>query len=195
MVIDMNEAQAGTVEQMLQVLAGMQALELRQAGDDKERYAWIASVLRRLDYGGLKKRPDRGVVLMYLQRLSGYSRAQVKRLVATWLGGKPLVKRYRAPEHAFTRCYTAADVALLVDVDRAMGTLSGPATGYVITGTAGDVADGVNAYLTRVSRNTEQLQPADIFDGVPSWVSQHIRSAPASPIHLHHALLCMDAAA
>jgi len=128
----MNEAQVRTVEQMLQVLAGTQALELRQAGDDKERYAWIASVLRRLNYGGLKKRPDRGVVLRYLQRLSGYSRAQVKRLVARWRGGKPLVKRYRAPEHAYARRYTAADVVLLVDVDRAMGTLSGPATACVL---------------------------------------------------------------
>ena len=121
----MNEAQVRTVEQMLQVLAGTQVLEFRQAGDDKERYAWIASVLRRFDYNALKKRPDRGVVLRYLQRLSGYSRAQVKRLVATWLTDmdKPLVKRYRAPEHAYARHYTDADVALLGDVDRALGTL------------------------------------------------------------------------
>jgi transposase InsO family protein len=134
MVIDMNEAQIRSVEQMLQVLAGTQALEFRQAGDDQDRYAWIGAVLRRIDYNRLKKRPDRGVVLRYLQRLSGYSRAQVKRLVATWLSGtdKPLVKRYRAPEHAYARRYTDADVALLVDVDRAMGTLSGPATACVL---------------------------------------------------------------
>lgn len=130
----MNEAQVRSVEQMLQVLAGTQALEFRQAGDDQERYAWIGAVLRRIDYNRLKKRPDRGVVLRYLQRLSGYSRAQVKRLVATWLSGrdKPLVKRYRAPELAYARRYTDADVALLVDVDRAMGTLSGPATACVL---------------------------------------------------------------
>jgi len=46
--------------------------------------------------------------------------------------GDPLVKRYRAPAHAFARRYTAADVALLVEVDRAMGTLSGPATACVL---------------------------------------------------------------
>ena len=64
--------------------------------------------------------------------MSGYSRAQVKRLVATWLGGDPLVKRYGAPEHAFARRYTPTDVALLGEVDRAMGTLSGPATACVL---------------------------------------------------------------
>jgi transposase InsO family protein len=72
------------------------------------------------------------MVLAYLQRLSGYSRAQVTRLVARWISGKPLVKNYRAPEHAFARRYTAADVELLADVDRAMGTLSGPATVCVL---------------------------------------------------------------
>jgi transposase InsO family protein len=45
---------------------------------------------------------------------------------------EPLVKRYRAPRHAFARRYTAADVALLAEVDRAMGTLAGPATACVL---------------------------------------------------------------
>jgi transposase InsO family protein len=48
------------------------------------------------------------------------------------VAGKRLVKQYRAPEHAFARRYTAADVALLAEVDRAMNTLSGPATACVL---------------------------------------------------------------
>lgn len=48
------------------------------------------------------------------------------------MAGRPLVKRYRVPAHAFTRRYTAADVALLAEVDRAMDTLSGPATACVL---------------------------------------------------------------
>jgi transposase InsO family protein len=131
MVIDMNEAQVRTVEQVRQVLEGTQELEFRAAEDDEGRYEWIDSVLRRLEYRQLK-RCDRGVVLAYLQRLSGYSRAQVTRLVSRWVGGKRLVKEYRAPEHAFARRYTGADVALLAEVDRAMGTLSGPATACVL---------------------------------------------------------------
>jgi transposase InsO family protein len=131
MVIDMDEAQVRTLEQVRQVVAGTQALEFRRAENDAGRYAWVGSVLRRFGYGRLK-RADRGVMLVYLQRLSGYSRAQVKRLVATWLAGEPLVKHYRAPEHAFARRYTATDVALLAEVDRAMGTLSGPATACVL---------------------------------------------------------------
>ena len=131
MVIDMNEAQVRTVEQVRQVLEGTQALQFSAAQDDEGRYRWIDAVLRRLDYRQLA-RSHRGPVLAYLQRLSGYSRAQVTRLVARWMAGRPLVKNYQAPEYAFARRYTSADVALLVEVDRAMGTLSGPATACVL---------------------------------------------------------------
>ncbi|SOE53380.1 hypothetical protein SAMN05414139_00527 [Burkholderia sp. D7] len=91
----------------------------------------VDAVLRRVDYRQLG-RPDRGAVLAYLRHLSGYSRATVTRLVSRWMARKPLVKQYRAPEHAFARRYTAVDVALLAEVDRAMGTLSGPATACVL---------------------------------------------------------------
>lgn len=127
----MNEAQVCTLDQVRQVLEGTQSLEFGRAEDDEGRYAWIESVLRRLGYRQLE-RSDRGMVLAYLQRLSGYSRAQVTRLVSRWVDGKRLVKEYRAPQHAFARRYTAADVALLADVDRAMGTMSGSATKCVL---------------------------------------------------------------
>jgi hypothetical protein len=131
MVIDMNEAQVRTLQQVRQVLAGTQAMEFQAASRDADRYAWIESVLRRFDYRQMA-RGDRGPVLAYLQLLSGYSRAQVTRLVARWVSGKPLIKNYGAPKHAFARRYTPLDVALFVDVDRAMGTLSGPATACVL---------------------------------------------------------------
>jgi len=131
MVIDMNESQVRTLEQVRQVLQGTEALRFERPEDNAGRYAWIELVLKRFAYRRLP-RQDRGVVLAYVQRLSGFSRAQVTRLVSRWVAGKSLVKRYRAPAHAFARRYTAVDVALLVEVDRAMDTLSGPATACVL---------------------------------------------------------------
>lgn len=131
MVIDMNEAQVRTLEQVRQVLAGTQALEFQATADDAGRYAWVETVLRRFEYSRLP-RGERGTLLVYLQRLSGYSRAQITRLVSRWSSGKPLAKHYAGPAHAFARRYTAVDVALLADVDRAMGTLSGAATACVL---------------------------------------------------------------
>lgn len=78
MVIDMNESQVRTVEQVRQVLQGTQALEFRVAEDDEGRDRWIGSVLTRLNYRALR-RADRGVVLAYLRRLSGYSRSGCNR--------------------------------------------------------------------------------------------------------------------
>lgn len=121
MVIDMDEAQVRTLEQVRQVVAGTQALEFRRPEDDEGRYGWIERVLHRFGYRQLG-RVDKGAVLAYLQRLSGPAR----------VAAKPLVKNYRRPEHAFARRYTAADVALLAEVDRTMGTLSGPATACVL---------------------------------------------------------------
>ena len=50
MVIDMNEAQVRTVEQVRQVLAGTQELQFRAAQDDEGRYGGVDAVLRRLGY-------------------------------------------------------------------------------------------------------------------------------------------------
>ncbi len=100
MVIDMNEAQVRTLEQLRQVLAGTQAMEFQAAAGDEGRHAWIEAVLRRFDYPRLA-RADRGSVLAYVQRLSGYSRAQITRLVSRWSAGKPLVKNYGAPRCPF----------------------------------------------------------------------------------------------
>ena len=105
----MNEAQVRTLEQARQVVSGTQALEFRRADNDEGRYAWIASVLRRFDYGRFRA-AHRGVVLAYLQRLSGYSRAQVTRLVSRgWVAGEPLVKatgRLSTPLRGATRLPT-----------------------------------------------------------------------------------------
>lgn len=123
----MNEFQLRTVEQVRQMLARTQALWFRRAEDDEGRCAWIDAVLRRFEYRQLPQ-AHRGPVLASLQRQCGCSRAPVPQLVSRWGGGKRLVKNCRAREHAFARRCTSANGALLADVDRAMGTMSGSAT-------------------------------------------------------------------
>ncbi|MDF1481320.1 hypothetical protein [Extensimonas sp. H3M7-6] len=83
----MNETQVRTLEQVRQVLEGTQAL-LLNARQPEERYAWIAQVLQRLAYRRLG-RNNRGAVLAYVQRFSGYSRAQVTRLIARRKSASP----------------------------------------------------------------------------------------------------------
>ena len=127
MVIDMNETQLKTVAQLRAFLDGTLEVKFRPISNDLERYGFIAAVLGRFVYRRLQ-RPDKGVVMRYLEHTTGYSRQQVTRLVRRFLEGTPLAKRYRAPAEGFARKFTVADVILLAQTDALHNTLSGPAT-------------------------------------------------------------------
>jgi len=76
------------------------------------------------------------VLLKYLQVTSGYSRAQVTRLVTQWFTNRlatiPLSKRYRAPAAPFARKYTAIDIALLAEMDKANEDVCGPSIRHLL---------------------------------------------------------------
>jgi hypothetical protein len=128
MVIDMNEARLNTVDQLVAFLEGTREVDFRAQGpNDGERYGFIGSVVARLAYRRLR-RVDKGVVMRYLGRTTGYSRQQLTRLIGRCLKGQKLTKRYRRPVQGFVRKYTAADVTLLAQTDALHQTLSGPAT-------------------------------------------------------------------
>lgn len=127
MVIDMNEARLNTVGQLTAFLEGTLDVDFGSLGNDGERYAFIGGVVARLAYGRLR-RADKGVVMRYLRRTTGYSRQQLTRLIGRCRKGRPLTKRYRRPAQGFARKYTAADVTLLAQTDALHHTLSGPAT-------------------------------------------------------------------
>ena len=125
MVIDMNDEQLHTLAELQAFLDGTVAVDFAVVAD--ARYDFIARTVRRFGYGRLK-RADKGVVLRFLERVSGYSRQQLTRLVKRGAERRPLIKRYRASRTSFARTYTSADVLLLAHTDTLHGTLSGLAT-------------------------------------------------------------------
>ena len=127
MVIDMNESRLNTVAQLRAFLEGTLEVKFQPIRNDIERYGFIAGVLGRFAYPQLG-RADKGVLMRYLARITGYSRAQLRRLVSRRLKGEQLAKRYRAPAVGFARKFTASDVKLLAQTDALHNTLSGPAT-------------------------------------------------------------------
>ena len=76
----MNESKLRTIEQIEQFLLASSQVEFTKFGDDATRYEHISRVLKRFDYPRCNKR-QRGVLLRYLRHTSGYSRAQMTRLV------------------------------------------------------------------------------------------------------------------
>lgn len=131
----MNETRLDTIRQIEQFLSASATIEFSASGDDSERYAHISRVLKRFDYPRRTKR-ERGLLRRYLQHTSGYSRAQVTRLVTRWQGNRlaavPLAKRYHAPTVPFARKYTLADVKLLVEMDKANEDVCGPAIAHLL---------------------------------------------------------------
>lgn len=127
MVIRMNDAQLTTLSQIRDFLGGTAEVEFLPVGDDASRYRFIAGVLMRFGYPSLA-RGDKGLIRRYLQATTGYGRAQIARLIRRHRQEGGLSQHYAAPKAGFRRCYTAADVALLAEVDTLHGTLSGPAT-------------------------------------------------------------------
>jgi hypothetical protein len=127
MVIDMNETKLTTVGQIREFLAGTADICWTPEEDDQARYAFIRDVLSRFDYRRLV-RPDKGLIRVYLGRTSGYSRAQLARLIRQYLDCGRVVQRYAAPQAGFARTYTDADVRLLSETDALHCTLSGLAT-------------------------------------------------------------------
>lgn len=133
----MDETKLRTIAQLQEFLDATPEVSFTgTAGDgDAQRYAHISRVLRRFDYPQRNKR-ERGVVLAYLRRTSGYSRTQITRLVTRWIDNRlaqaPLAKRYCAPAAPFARKYTASDIALLVEMDRANEDVCGPAVVHLL---------------------------------------------------------------
>lgn len=121
----MNDRSIKTLDHVRQFLNGLGAMEFR-IDAKAARYTWIQATLLRFHYPQLRK-VEKGLLLDFLQKVSGYSRIQVKRLTQQSLQTGQLHRRQR-PVQGFRRLYTLEDIRLLAQTDELHGTLSGPAT-------------------------------------------------------------------
>ena len=148
MVIDMNDKELATLAQLQAFLEGTTAVDFTVAAD--ERYDFIARTVQRFGYR-LLPRAHKAVVLRYLERVSGYSRQQLTRLVKRGAEQYPLTKRYCASRTSFARTYTSADVRLLAHTDSLHSTLSGLATKKLMERAYGIFGDARYQRLAAIS--------------------------------------------
>lgn len=121
----MNDTRIRTIEQVRRFLDGTDEIEFLI--DSKEKsYEWIEEILTRFCYLGLG-RVDKGLLLSFMGKVSGYSRIQLKRFVRQYVrcGHVRLLKAGK--RRGFRRKYTDSDIRLLAATDELHGTLSGPA--------------------------------------------------------------------
>jgi len=125
----MDDTEATSLEQIRAFLAGSEPVQF-SGQRRQEVYGWVEKTLVRHQYAHLD-RPGKGLVRRYLARMTGFSRAQVTRLITGYRQtGRVKATAYQRAKFA-TR-YTASDVNLLAYVDKAHGNLSGPATRRIL---------------------------------------------------------------
>lgn len=125
----MDDKQIRTLEQVKQFIDCSRGIEFNGV-DRREKYGWMEDVLRKFQYQRLKK-DGKGVIRQYVEKVTGYSRAQVNRLVCRYQqSGEIKPTEYR--RHRFPQKYTAAEVALLAMTDELHSWLSGPATKKIL---------------------------------------------------------------
>lgn len=125
----MNDEQLQTLDQVKEFIEGSQPLSFR-GENTHEKYEWIAEVLKRFRYPKLHKE-GKGLIKSYILKVTGYSRAQLTRLIRLYLqSGKVQPAKYQ--RHRFPQKYSAEDVALLAKTDELHGWLSGPATRKIL---------------------------------------------------------------
>ena len=110
----MEEAKLQTLEQIRAFLDGTSEVSFRIPKDERNQF--IERVFKRFGYAP-NGRADKGVLLRFIERMTGLSRQQVTRLVSQYCKDGKLSKRPQrvAPTNGFSRHYTLADVALLAE--------------------------------------------------------------------------------
>src|SRR5574337_739462 len=126
MIVTLNTQSLSWLAEVRAFLDGAAEVEL-SAPPSADRHAWLAATLRQFHYGTLR-RPDKSLVRAFVLKVTGYSRAQLTRLIRQWQQDGSIADRRGPPTQPFARRYTEADVRALVTLDRLHGQLSGPAT-------------------------------------------------------------------
>lgn len=126
MIVTLHTDQLTTLEQVESFLNGTAEIVFR-APDGAARRTWIAGVLCRFRYRRCNRR-ERGLLLRFLIKVTGYSPAQMKRLIGQFHTEHHLRDRRGPPAKPFACRYGLADQQALAELDRLHGQLSGPAT-------------------------------------------------------------------
>src|SRR6516165_7498675 len=125
----MQNAEGLSQDQIREFLRSSEPIQFAGGGRE-ERYGWVEAVLAAQNYGELGK-GERGLVRAYVRKMTRLSEAQTTRLIRAFLDhGKVQAQPYQ--RHRFASKYTVEDIALLAEVDRAHGRLSGPATRRIL---------------------------------------------------------------
>ena len=119
----MNLDDLTTLDAIDAFLAGTQPAIFSVLSGKVDRYRWLEKTLVKWRYHQ-RSRPEKGQLLLFMARVSGYSRPQLNRLISQHRQ-TGYIRWYPARGNGFERRYTDADIRRLAQLDKLHGSPSG----------------------------------------------------------------------
>jgi len=120
----MNESQIKTIKDIESFLLGATSTSISLEGDKQDVYNWIERTLVRFRYLWLGKK-DKGLVLRYIEHLTGYTRQHLGKLVMQYRKTGHIRHQRRRASQGFVTKYTREDIQRLAELDQIVDDVSG----------------------------------------------------------------------
>jgi len=124
MLLQMNESQIKTINDIERFLLGAISTSMSLEGDKQDVYNWIERTLVRFRYLWLSKK-DKGLVLRYIEHLTGYTRQHLSKLVMQYRKTGHIRHQRRRVSQGFATKYTREDIQRLAALDQVVDDVSG----------------------------------------------------------------------
>lgn len=126
MNLTMNDSSLVTIRQLETFVASSSGMQF-VGTTRKEKYAWLEKLLQRFFYKTSRKK-KKSVIKSYAMKMTGYSDAQMTRLLSEYCETKHIRVPSSVKRSRFETRYTKSDIARLIETDNAHSRLSGKAT-------------------------------------------------------------------
>jgi len=104
-----------TIEQLNEFVDGTQKVIFQIQDNKSKKYIFITKQLVRWRYSKRCKK-DKSIILLYLKKVTGYSKSQMTRLINQYIKNGRIVYRHVAPK-GFKQKYTNDDIRALAKLD------------------------------------------------------------------------------
>lgn len=167
----MNISHITTLTQVREFLKASIEFKLKP-GPKHEVYDWLRTFLIKTGYRKLKKK-EKSVVKEFIDKVTGYSDVQIKRLLKKSKDGKLRWRKWQ--KGCFSAVYDEIDVDLLHEVDNAH-KLSGPATREILKREYNvfrkenyrKLANISSSHIYNIRKRVSYLRKGNVFDGTKS---------------------------
>ena len=129
MTIIMKDFQVTSFKEIKRFLESSKRVKFERR-DRKEAYIWMERTLTKFKYLALNRK-EKGILKRYMVKMTGYSRAQITRLI--WQYRKTGdIKEREYKRHTFRKVYSSAEIRLLAETDEAHSFPNGSAVKKIL---------------------------------------------------------------